>query len=81
MAISEYVVIARQGSGKVPSGLRAWNGAATGGGIDDSNVRSAKYLIVEAESNAEAIRGVRQLYSGMIGEGCFVVKKSLGEEL
>lgn len=81
MALSEYVVIARQGSGKIPSGLRAWNGAPAGAGIDDMNVRSAKYLIVEAESNAEAMKGVRQLYPGMIGEGCFVCKKSLGEEL
>jgi hypothetical protein len=81
MALSEYVVVCPQGSGKTHSGLRAWSGAAAGAGVDDQNVKGAKVLVVEAESNAEAVKGVRELYSGMISEACFVVKKSSGEEI
>jgi hypothetical protein len=81
MAISEYCVVCPQSSGKRMSGLRTWNGAAAGAGIDDLNIKEAKYLIVSAESNAEAVKGVQQLYGTMVAEKAFVIKKSLGEEL
>lgn len=81
MAVSEYCVIFPSSSGKRLSGLRAWNGAVAGAGIDDINIKSSKYLIVSAESNAEAVKGAQQLYGSMAVEKAFVVKKSLGEEL
>jgi hypothetical protein len=66
MAIAEYAVIAQPQSRGGRYQARTWNGAAAGAQILDINFKDAKYLIVEAESAAEAIVGVKQLYPTII---------------
>jgi hypothetical protein len=81
LAVSEFVVISPQSNGKASrSGLRTWNGGAANTGIEDTNIKDATYFIVEAESTAEAVSGVRQLYPGSCAEKLVVVKKSSTEE-
>lgn len=81
MAIAEYVVIMdvqRQVDGNI---ARTWNGAAAGAGIKDFNVKSAKYLVVEAESVEEAVKGARQLYGGNNTGKVVAVAKSAVTEI
>lgn len=65
MAIASYYVICDQESimgHSIPQ--PKWNGAAAESQI--ISLRSARLVTVEAESVAEAIRGVRELYGGWI---------------
>lgn len=75
MAIAEYAVIANVHS-KGQNINRTWNGAAAGAQINDTNYKKAQYIIVEAESAAEAIRGVKQLYPTVVTGTTFAVLKS-----
>lgn len=65
MAIEAYLVICDQEeiAGRTRPQPK-WNGAAAGAEV--SSLRTARVVTVEAESVAEAIRAVRQLYGGWI---------------
>jgi hypothetical protein len=81
VAIEEYLVLAELEKSQPGVISRTWNGAKAGAQIMDPNIKKAKVFIVEAESNAEALTGVRQLYGGSVTGKMTVVKKSLTEEL
>jgi hypothetical protein len=66
MPVEEYAVIAEPLSRGGRNEARSWNGAAAGAQIKDINVKTAKLLLVEAESAAEAIKGVKELYPTFI---------------
>lgn len=81
MAIEEFICVYDiKSSGGRPI-QRTWNGAAAGAQVSDSNLRTARYAIVEAESAAEAVRGINQLYGGHVSGKITVVKKSAVEEV
>lgn len=79
MAIAEYIVICDQESaGLQKGGLLKWNGSATGSEV--TQVKVARYLVLNAESTSEAIKGVKQLYPGWIKTKCIAVAKESTEE-
>lgn len=81
MAIEEFIVVYGLQTSGGRNIQRTWNGAKTGAQVNDSNLRAARYAMVEAESNAEAANGIKQLYGGQISGKVTVVKKSAVEEL
>jgi hypothetical protein len=70
MALEEYVVVTEIASYDGRFIERTWNGAAAGANINDINHKTAKLIIVTAESAAEAILGVKQLYPTTVNDKC-----------
>lgn len=55
-----------------------WNGAAAESEV--TSIRAARMLTVNAESAAEAIKGVKALYGGWVKTKCVAVEKAATEE-
>lgn len=79
MAIASYIVICDQEStqGKTQP-VEKWVGAAAESEV--TSVRAARMLTINAESTAEAIKGVKQLYPGWVKTKCIAVEKAGTEE-
>jgi hypothetical protein len=81
MAIEEYVVLVEDQELDSPfkSGT-TWNGAAAGAMISEPGamkpLKTSRTVRVQAESAAEAIRGVKQTFPTMITGTTYAVLKS-----
>ena len=75
---SEYIVnYNTSASGSGHKRTLTWNGAAnTGCNLDESFTKICKVAVVNAESAAEALTAIKQLYPGQVTEGGFAVLKS-----
>lgn len=77
MAVEKYIVSwGAQAAGSGRKRNVTWGGAAAGSKLDESFTKKAFVATIEAESTAEAIRGVKQLYPGEITTTCFSVLES-----
>lgn len=86
MPVSEYVVVyglTEKGGGTHGNEYKTRGGkeAKTAARALGSTLEEGTFIVIEAESNAEAVKTVQELFPGGITGKCFVVKKSLSEEL
>ncbi len=79
MPVAEYYVICDQEQVAAKTAPQPkWNGAAAGSEILSN--KTARLITVNAESSAEALRGVKQLYPGWIKTKVIAVAKESVEE-
>lgn len=81
MAIEEYVVLVEDQEMSSPfKAGTTWNGAAAGASISEpaamKPIKTAKIVRVQAESAAEAIRGVKQTFPTLITGTTYGILKS-----
>lgn len=77
MAVEKYIVSwGAQASGSGRKRIVTWNGAAAGSQLDESFTKTAHVATIEAESAAEAIHAVRQLFPGQQNTTAFAVLES-----
>jgi hypothetical protein len=76
LAVEEFVVVCPESGGRAGETQRKWSGAAAGSFINDSNIKTGAVVIVNAESAAEALAGIKQLYPGFYGAKALTVLKA-----
>ena len=85
MAVTEYMVIGGM-QDRAASPATSKRKVAKGKGEKakaevEEQIFHGQFFRVEAESNAEAVQAVRNMFPGATNDKMFVVKQSSGEEL
>jgi hypothetical protein len=79
MAIEEYMVIIEDQELSSQFNPTSWNGAATGAQVSEPGgkpIKSCRAVRVQAESAAEAIKGAKQVFPGLVAGTSYGILKS-----